>query len=88
MNFPKPSAPKAPLSFTPPQYNTEKLKENLSDAVDAAALSMKSFTEAFSKPVEEKKPFVRKPHLTQRPFRDERLLQLRHRLAKPKFQNR
>lgn len=34
------------------------------------------------------KPFVFKPHLTQRPFHDDRLMQLKNRLQRPSFKNR
>lgn len=35
-----------------------------------------------------KKPFVLDPHLTQRPFHDDRLMQLKNRLQRPSFKNR
>lgn len=35
-----------------------------------------------------KKPFVLDPHLTQRPFHDDRLMQLKSRLQRPSFKNR
>ena len=37
---------------------------------------------------EVKKPFVLNPHLTQRPFHDDRLMQLKSRLQRPSFKNR
>lgn len=40
------------------------------------------------KKLETKKPFVLNPHLTQRPFHDDRLMQLKNRLQRPSFKNR
>lgn len=34
-----------------------------------------------------KKPFVLDPRMTQRPFRDDRLMQLKNRLQRPSFKN-
>jgi len=98
METPKPHAPK-PLSFRPPAYaqgSVEKVErfnesaamageavKNFNDTADAEPLEFKSF-----KKPEAKKPFELKPHLTQRPFHDERLMQLKNRIQRPSFKNR
>jgi hypothetical protein len=53
--------------------------QNFNDTVDVEKKPAKP---------EIKKPFVLDPHLTQRPFHDDRLMQLKNRLQRPSFKNR
>ena len=67
------------------------LIEDVDDFIEAA----KNASDASDKPVSEKpvsekpkKPFVLDPHLTQRPFHDDRLMHLKSQLQRPSSKNR
>jgi hypothetical protein len=96
METPKPKVP-APntLSFRPPIHiqgpvekvalaeTEEKRQKDIFDLSTPAPLEFKEF-----KKPEAKKPFELKPHLTQRPFHDERLMQLKETLPRTSYKNR
>lgn len=59
------------------------------DEAAESALDLAGTPKEIGKPSETvKKPFVLNPHLTQRPFHDDRLMQLKNRLQRPSFKNR
>jgi hypothetical protein len=78
MTTPKPSAPKKALTYTPPQHFPPIKVSELPEVNDD--MVQEFIAERSQK--EEKKPFVLKPHLTQRPFQDGRLAALKEDLRK------
>lgn len=59
-----------------------------SEAITKTSDEVKKFADAVKPAEKPKKPFVLDRHLTQRPFHDDRLMQLKARLQRPSFKNR
>jgi hypothetical protein len=92
----KKKAPKLDRKKTKGVFNPNKAKGQRADIaiidetvrLDGSVELELGVVEEPKKVEQPKKPFVLNPHLTQRPFHDDRLMQLKNRLQRPSFKNR
>lgn len=62
--------------------------DELHNGEDSIELALGYNEDQAPKSEKPKKPFVLNAHLTQRPFHDDRLMQLKNRMQRPSFKNR